>query len=348
MNKQVISLLNINSTLIGYAFIAVFLSCGQIGLAQQPDLWLQFSPSAGQANGKHIVLIGGDEEYRSEEALPMLAKILTERHGFRTTVLFAINPETQFIDPNYNQNIPGLELLSAADLLIIASRFRELPDNQMVHIHKYLLAGKPVIGLRTATHAFLYSRNPDNKYAKYGYKSMQNGWEGGFGKSILGENWVNHHGAHAKEGTRALINGLELADANPILKGINDIWVNSDVYGIKSLPANSKVLLWGQVTEGMNPASAGIWSKSIMPVAWTRNYLSESGKGGRVFTTTMGAATDFISEDLRRLVVNASYWAVGLEKNIPAKSNVDFVGNYQPSMFGMDGFKKGKKPADYR
>jgi len=62
----------------------------------------------------------------------------------------------------------------------------------------------------------------------------------------------------------------------------------------------------------------------------------------------MGAAIDFISEDLRRLVVNAAYWAVGLEKNTPAKSNVDFVGHYEPTMFGMDGFQKGKKPEDYK
>jgi hypothetical protein len=150
----------------------------------------------------------------------MLAKILAERHGFRTTVLFAINPETGFIDPNYHQNIPGLQFLAKADLMIIATRFRELPDDQMQHIHNYFVAGKPVIGLRTATHAFHYSRNPNNKYAKYGFKSTQKGWEGGFGKRILGENWVNHHGASGKEGTRGLINGLEAAADNPILKGI--------------------------------------------------------------------------------------------------------------------------------
>ncbi len=348
MNKLSNPFFNTNSTLTKYVFAAMMIFFVQLVFAQKSGPWLQFSPPAGQANGKHIVLVGGDEAYRSEESLPMLAKILAERHGFRTTVLFSINPETQFVDPNYHQNIPGLDLLSSADLMIIATRFRELPDVQMEHIHKYLVAGKPVIGLRTATHAFHYSRNPNNKFAKYGFKSTKKGWEGGFGKRILGENWVNHHGANAKEGTRALINGLEVADANPILKGINDIWTTTEVYGIKSLPTNSKVLLWGQGTEGMTPSSPGIWTRSIMPVAWTRTYISESGKTGRVFTTTMGAAIDFISEDLRRLVVNASYWAVGMERIIPAKSNVDFVGSYQPTMFGMDGFKKGKKPEDFK
>lgn len=278
----------------------------------------------------------------------MLAKILTEHHGFSTTVLFSINPETGFVDPNFQQNIPGLAFLKTADLMIIATRFRELPDDQMQYIDQYIMAGKPLIGLRTATHAFHYNRNPDSKYSKYGYKSHQKDWEGGFGKRILGENWVNHHGVHGKEGTRGLINGLEGAGADPILKGINDIWTVSDLYGIKSLDANSKVLLWGQVTESLDPSSRLVWAKSVMPVAWTRTYLSESGKQGRVFTTTMGAAIDFISEDLRRLVVNAAYWAVGLEKNIPAKSNVDFVGKYEPFMFGMNGFQKNKKPEDYK
>lgn len=340
--------INRNSILMKYVLTGVFIFCVHIAFAQKDGLWLQFSPPTGQSNGKHIVLVGGDEAYRSEESLPMLAKILAERHGFRTTVLFSINPESGFIDPNYHQNIPGLQFLDKADLMIIATRFRELPDDQMQYIHNYFVAGKPVIGLRTATHAFHYSRNPNNKYAKYGFKSSQKGWEGGFGKRILGENWVNHHGASGKEGTRGLINGLEVANANPILKGISDIWTTTEVYGIKSLPSDAKILLWGQGTEGVSPTGVGIWKRSIMPVAWTRTYLSESGKKGRVFTTTMGAAIDFTNEDLRRLVVNAAYWTVGLEKSIPAKSNVDFVGKYEPTMFGMDGFKKGKTPIDYK
>lgn len=256
----------INTVLLKYFLTSIFILFVHITFAQSGDLWLQYSPPAGQSNGKHIVLVGGDEAYRSEESLPMLAKILAERHGFRTTVLFAINPETGFIDPNYHQNIPGLEFLASADLMIIATRFRELPDDQMEYIHKYLFAGKPVIGLRTATHAFYYSRNPNNKYAKYGFKSTIKGWEGGFGKRILGENWVNHHGASGKEGTRALIDGLEGAAANPILNGINDIWTTTEVYGIKSLPSNSKVLLWGQGTDGVTPTGAGVWQRSIMPI----------------------------------------------------------------------------------
>src|SRR5690606_11295592 len=157
--------------------------------AQEDGPWLHFQPPAGQSNGKYIVLVSGDEAYRSEESLPMLAKILSSRHGFRTTVLFSINPVTGFIDPDYHQNIPGTHFLADADLMLIATRFRELPDEQMAYIDEFINAGEPVLGSRTATHAFRYSRNPENKYAKYGFVSKEKGWEGGFGKRVLGETW---------------------------------------------------------------------------------------------------------------------------------------------------------------
>ena len=75
------------------------------------QLWLEFKGTDGPGAGKHIVLVSGDEEYRSEEALPMMAKILSTHHGFDCTVLFAIDPETGEIDPEHQTNIPGLDAL---------------------------------------------------------------------------------------------------------------------------------------------------------------------------------------------------------------------------------------------
>ncbi len=83
-----------------------------------------------------------------------------------------------------------------------------------------------------------------------------------------------------------------------------------------------------------------------MPVAWTKSYTGAQGKKARIFTTTMGASQDLESEGVRRLLVNAVYWAVGLEKKIPARSNVDIIGHYKPLPFGFGGFRKGVKPAD--
>ena len=109
----------------------------------------------GKPGAKKVVLVSGDEEYRSEEALPQLARILNTHHGMHCTVLFAQNPDNPgMVDPNYLKNIPGLEHLNDADLMVMFTRFRALPDEQMKHIENYLLSGKPVIGIRTATPCF--------------------------------------------------------------------------------------------------------------------------------------------------------------------------------------------------
>jgi hypothetical protein len=84
----------------------------------------------------------------------------------------------------------------------------------------------------------------------------------------------------------------------------------------------------------------------MMPVAWVKSYTGAQGRAGRVFTTTMGSSQDLASEGFRRLLVNACYWAVGLERRIPAKSKADLVGEYQPRPFGFGGFTKGVRPSD--
>ncbi|MEX0937242.1 MAG: ThuA domain-containing protein [Pirellulales bacterium] len=324
-------------------FLVLF-SLGAAAGAQ--DAWVVYEGQAGPGQGKHIVLVSGDEEYRSEEALPMLGKILAQHHGFRCTVLFAINPEDGTIDPNNQTNIPGLEALQSADLMVIATRFRELPDEQMRHVVQYVEAGKPVVGLRTATHAFAYSRNRDSDNAKYSYNSQA--WPGGFGQQVLGETWVSHHGAHGSESTRGVIND-EHQD-HPILRGVEDIWGPTDVYTVRNLPESAHVLVHGQVLSGMKPDSPPVEGRKnnpMMPLAWTKQYEAPGGETGRVFCTTMGSSTDLASEGLRRLVVNACYWAVGLEEKLPAKSKVEIVGEYDPTPFGFGQFKKGVKPSDH-
>lgn len=202
------------------------------------DLWISFDGSDGPGRGKHVVLIGGDEEYRSEESLPQLAKILSKHHGFNCTVLFAIEPSTGIINPDVNNNLPGLEALKTADLMIIASRFRDLPDDQMQFIVDYVESGRPVIGLRTATHAF--NMPGGKKYSKYSWNSNDTSYEQGFGRQVLGETWISHHGNHGSQSTRGLI--AKGQEQNPILRGIKngDIWGPTDVYGVRlPLPDDS-------------------------------------------------------------------------------------------------------------
>jgi len=292
--------------------------------------WLAAPPPA-PVRGKHIVFVVGDQEYRSEESMPALARILAERHGFQCTVLLPINRQTGKVDPATSDNIPGLEALRHADLMVLFTRWVELPDEQMKEIIDYTNSGRPIVAIRTATHPFNYRKNKDSPYAKYSYNNKD--FEGGYGRQVLGETWVRHYGAHEKESTRGVIApGME---NHPILKGVHDIWGASDVYAITTLTGDSKPLVMGQVLLGIDPASTPDPAKTqMMPIAWTKSYTGESGKTDRIFVTTMGHALDFKNEGFRRLVVNACYWAVGLEKKIPPQSNVEMVGSYDPSPIG--------------
>ena len=304
-----------------------------------------FKGDDGPGRGKHVVLISGDEEYRSEEALPQLGKILFVRHGFDCTVLFAIDPDTGEINPSHVGNIPGLEALVSADLMVIATRFRDLPDEQMKHIVDFVAAGKPIIGMRTATHAF---RIPEGKtYSRWSFNSKD--WPGGFGRQILGETWVAHHGDHGKQSTRGLV--APGAADHPIVSGCDDIWGPTDVYTVNlPLSGDGEALVLGAVLEGMKPADkpvAGAKNSPMMPIAWTRTYQLDGGRRGRAFTTTLGAATDLQSQGVRRLLVNAAYWLTGLADKIAPDSDVNLVGPYNPTYFGFNGFKKGLRPADF-
>ena len=201
--------------------------------------WVVLEGKEGPGKGKHIVFLVGDEEYRSEDSMPQLAKILAVHHGFKCTVLFAINKETGEIDPKTLDNIPGLEALKTADLMVMFLRFRELPDEQMKLIVDYTNSGKPIVGLRTSTHAFNYVKHKDSPYAKYSFRDKK--FDGGYGRQVFGETWINHYGRHQRESTRGLIaKGME---SHPIVKGIDEIWGESDVYGLTTLTGDSKPLI---------------------------------------------------------------------------------------------------------
>ena len=330
---------------------------------EQVKQWLTFE---GKTDMPKIVFISGDEEYRSEEALPQLAKILSTKHGFTCTVLFAQDPaKPGIINPNYVQNIPGLESLKTADLMVIFTRFRALPEEQMQYIDDYLKSGKPVIGMRTSTHAFNFSKIDSTSKWKY-YSNYYDGadeWKEGFGRLVLGEKWISHHGNHKHQSTRGVsAPGME---KHPILNGISpgDIWGPTDVYGVRlPLPADSQPIVLGQVINrageyndqdtlyGMrftDNVVAGIEIEKdkegketkinrndpMMPVAWIKSYQIPGGQKGKVFTTTMGAATDLLTEGTRRMIVNSVFWCLDLA--VPERANVDLVGDYRPSPFAF-------------
>ncbi|MEZ5385673.1 MAG: ThuA domain-containing protein [Prosthecobacter sp.] len=304
---------------------------------------------AGEARGKHIVLLAGDEEYRSEESLPMLGQLLSQRHGFKCTVLFSLAADGT-IDPTAGGSLSHPEALDSADAIVMLLRFRHWDDATTAKFKAAIDHGVPIIALRTSTHAF-------NGYAKDGpYGSWNwNSPDGGWGRKVLGESWVSHWGKHKFEATRGVV---ETANANhPILRGVEGVFGNSDVYEAAP-PADAVVLLRGQVLQGMTPDSPPAeYSKPnaakveqavnspMMPVAWVRVVKNDAGSENKVFCTTLGAATDLAVEGTRRLVVNAVFWGLGLE--VPESADVTPIGDYQPTMYGFKGNKPGLKPDDF-
>jgi hypothetical protein len=310
-----------------------------VAAAQNPHL-VVYEGDKGPGHGKHIVFLAGDHEYRSEESLPQLARILAKHYGFKCSVFFTVDPATGFIDPG-NSKIAGLEALKTADLLVIFLRFQDFPDDQMQHIVDYLDRGGPVVAFRTATHAFQIKR-ADAKFARYDWQNKDEAYKGGFGRQVLGETWVSHYGTNHKQSSRLVLDPSQLT--HPILRGVKDVWVQSGGYTADPLQP-STILARGQVLSGMTPDSPPAADKQQQPVAWVRTYTSPSGKTGRVFTTTHGASEDLLNEGFRRMAVNACLWAVGLDKNIKADNDVSLVGPYHPSTFSFGGHAKGVKPS---
>ena len=341
--------LNLASRALAAVALVAGILVGTQALAQESDLWVVYDGYDGPGKGKHIVLLSGDEEYRSEETLPQFGKILAVRHGFKCTVLFSLN-EDGVIDPEVTENVTGLKALEDADLMVLFFRFRNPPAEETKYIEDYLNSGKPIIGMRTSTHAFNHREGP---YKKWSDRSREEGWEGGFGRQVLGEKWVDHWGHHGEQSTGGIL--VKGQENHPILRGIKDrdIWGATDVYEVRKpmLPSVTPLVL-GQVLDGMNPDDepvTGEKNENIMPVAWTNSYTGPEGKTNRVFNTTMGASQDFTSEGTRRMMVNAVYWGLEMEDQIPeGGTNVDIVGEYKPTPFGFGEHTTGIRPADHR
>ena len=308
-------------------FVATLLT---VPFARSANDHIVYEGKAGAGKGKHLVFLCGDEEYRGEEGLPMMAKILSQRHGFKCTVLFSMNAKGE-IDPNNQKSLSNPKALDSADAIIMLLRFRTWPDEIYKHFDAACNRGIPIIGLRTSTHAF-------------------RGKRGGFGKRVLGERWVSHWGAHKREACRGVIE--KGAEKDPILNGVTDVFADSDVYEAYP-PKDAKILMRGLVLENMKPDSKpstrqkkgrGI-NDPAMAVAWTRNYKWPSGKSSKIFCTTMGAATDLQSEGLRRMIVNAVFDGLGMD--VPKKANVEYVDPFKPLFYGFNSFRKGLKPSDH-
>jgi len=221
----------------------------------------------------------------------MLARTLAKYHGFHCTVLFSLNDKDE-VDPTkkirwedkiVTHNIPGLEHLDKADLVIHFSRLISLPEAQLNHVYKYLDSEKPIIGIRTANHGFL------------GFDYKKDGKKIDFGEEVLGGSFRSHHGRWQANSTRGII--VEKNKDHPVLKGVVDIWGPTDVYRtfkeVGSLPASCIPLVDGLPLEGRNHDDVANPDLTALPVAWVKTWTGNTGKTARVFHTTMGSAEDY-------------------------------------------------------
>ncbi len=317
-------------------FLAFLLSASLLS-AKEEAPWLSYPGGEGPGKGKRIVLIAADQEYRSEQSMPMLAKILSTHHGFDCTVLFAVNEKGE-VDPTMpvypekgkelrEHHIPGLENLASADLVIFFPRLLTLPMGERELIVKYIDSGKPMIALRTANHGF-------HGALPYKIEGKQVNW----GNDVLGGTFMGHHGNWHADSTRGVI--VAEQKEHPILMGVSDIWGNSDVYRTYkeggSLPAGCTALVWGQPLMGRKHDDPVNPKLEPLPVAWFKNWQTSGGKVARVFQSTMGSGDDLESAGLRRLIINAVYWGLGMESAITPTRSVEIVGTYKPLESGFN------------
>jgi len=217
------------------------------------------APASRAAN---IVLISGEYEYFSSNSLPAFKQLLETNYHFHCT----------YLERTTGNDIPGIEALDSADLAIIFIRRMTLPDDQLARLKTFVALGKPVIGLRTASHAFENWKEWDHE--------------------VLGGNYHMHHGN--KLVATARINKEN--GSHPILKNVAaEFETAGSLYKTKPLGPNTTMLLIGSV-EGQEPE----------PMAWTHEY-----QGARVFYTSLGHPKDFENPSVRNLLVNAVFWCLG-------------------------------------
>ena len=233
-------------------------------VAVAAGLWLGCANLHAAEAKPHVVLLSGESLYDSATTLPKFAKRLDQEHGYRCTTIVR-KEEHRF---------PSLDSLVQADLVIVFARRMQLPAEQLGQVKQYIESGKPVIGLRTASHA------------------IQNWLE--FDKLVLGGNYQGHH----KNNLSGNASIVQAAKGHPILDGVADEFkMGGSLYKNTTLAKVAKPLLSGAV-EG-HPAE---------PVAWTHSY-----KGNRTFYTSLGHADDFANPNFHKLVTNAIAWCLGAD-----------------------------------
>jgi type 1 glutamine amidotransferase len=218
----------------------------------------------------HVVIVTSEPEYRTEVSLTSFERELWK--DFRVSMVYG--------DSMDGSLLPGLDVLKTADLLLLSTRRRTLPPDQLEIVRDFIASGKPVVGIRTASHPF-HLRNQNPPEGRVDWPEFDNDVNGG--------HYTNHHGAGP---TTTLSVASDTASRHPILQ---DVDVNSlkgmgSLYQVSPLADSTVPLLIGQIPE-----------KSPEPVAW----LNRRSDGGLTFYTSLGHTGDFEQPAFRRMLLNA-------------------------------------------
>ena len=239
---------------------------------------LVWGEQAAAAAAPHVVFLIGEGEYKTHETLPKFARDeLIGKLKFRCTFVHA--------DPKDGNSFPGIEAIEMADLLILSVRRRALKVADLARVRKYLAAGRPLVGVRTASHAF----HTKGKHPR-GHAEWQE-----FDPEVLGGHYVGHHGNKLVTTVRT----LPAAAKHPILAGVSTkpFDVGGSLYRVNPLKKACVPLMSGRVK-----------GAPLEPVAWTHSY-----RGGRIFYTSLGHPSDFQLPAFRRLLRNAVLWSLKRE-----------------------------------
>jgi type 1 glutamine amidotransferase len=239
---------------------------------------LVWGEQAAAAAAPHVVFLIGEGEYKTHETLPKFARDeLIGKLKFRCTFVHA--------DPKDGNSFPGIEAIETADLLILSVRRRALKVADLARVRKYLAAGRPLVGVRTASHAF----HTKGKHPR-GHAEWQE-----FDPEVLGGHYVGHHGNKLVTTVRT----LPAAAKHPILAGVSTkpFDVGGSLYRVNPLKKACVPLMSGRVK-----------GAPLEPVAWTHSY-----RGGRIFYTSLGHPSDFQLPAFRRLLRNAVLWSLKRE-----------------------------------